>query len=348
MAVIQNSKPEKFIFDLIDYSASFNGDKGLEERAIAARFMKLLNDNKFDNVDDIVKYNPNLKTFLANNKCDVLPVHFGGHIKDEDYQTIVENIKDIVKKKMVFENEKIHEVNFDNKNYVEYDGRVVDNTNSNRSMEEEFTYLQRENTDYQSFDAMNNSDQMANEVIDEKKHEVEFTDLDSVNRDSLNSEQQRLYDAALIDQYMNDTNKQISFEEGLTIDEDNNINRLSEENGKFRIENDETVEKTSISLLQDIDATSLSDTDRALYDAALNYELVTGDTIRLDLDQKLVITSDNEVKQIIKDDDGSLVVDDERMKQNDSMMSTSDMEFTTPQTQIYVKKLVEWPKKEAA
>lgn len=348
MAVIQNSKPEKFIFDLRDYSASFTGDKGLEERAIAARFMKLLNDNKFDNVDDIVKYNPNLKTFLANNKCDVLPVHFGGHLKEDDYQIIVENIKNIVKNKMVFDNEKIHEVNFDDKNYIEYDGRVIDNTGSNRSMEEEFTYLQRENTNYQSFDAMSNSDQMAKEVIDEKKHEVEFTDLDSVNRESLNAEQQRLYDAALVDQYLNDTNKQVSFEEGLTMDENNNINRFSEENGSFRIENNETVEKTSVSLLKDIDTSSLSDADKELYDAALDFELITGETIRLDLDKKLIITSDNEVKQIITDENGELVVDDDRMKQNDSMMSTSDMEFTTPSTQIYVKKLGEWPKKEAA
>ena len=316
MAVIQNSKPEKFIYNLSDYSALYSGDKGLEERAIATRIMKLLNDNKFDNVDDILKYNPNIKTFLVNNKCDVLPVHFGGHITDSDYNSITDVIKELVKNKMVFEDEKINEVNFDDKNYVEYDGRVVDNTLSDRSMQEEFTYLQRENTDYQSFDAMNNSDQMAKEIIDTKKHEVEFMDLDEINRDLLNAEQQKVYDAALVDQFVSNTDKEISLEEGLTKDEDNNINQINEYNGSMRIENENNVENTSIRLLRDIDYDSLSQTDKDVYDAAFNYEVVTGEAIRLDLAKMLIITPYNEVKKIMTGDDNSFVVDDDTERFN--------------------------------
>ena len=342
MAVIQNDRPEKFIYKLNEYSGKFTGNKGSEENAIVAIMMKLLNDNKFDNIDDLLRYNGNsLRTFLKNNNRDVVPLHYGANIKESDFEEIVKNFKEMVNNKMQFEDSKIHELNFDNKDYVEYDGHVIDNSLAERSISDEFKYMQRESTEYQSFNAMNNADNMANEVINDKKREVEFTDLDLINRSSLNEKEQKIYDAALVDQHLNDINKQVSLEDGLTIDENNNVSQLTEKNGNVSIDDNENeIKKTSISQLSDINSDNLTSTEKDIYNAALKYQQLTGELVRLDLDNMIIITPYDEIKEIIMDDNGSLVVDDDRILNGDTMTSEEDREYETQKSKV---KTLEYP-----
>ena len=314
----------KMVYNIREYNTIFTGNKGSEENAIVAIIMKLLNDNKFDNIDDVLKYNgKDFDTFMKNNRRDNIPSHYGRNIKNADFDQIVEQLKKMVNDKLSFDKEKINEVNFDNKEFVEYNGKVVDNTLSERSIEDELKYMQVENPEYQSLDQKQNTDKMMNEVVSEKKREIEFTSLDNIDRNKLNKDEQQLFDAALVDEYVNNNDKEISIEDGLTKDEENNISQLSEKNGSINISDNKETIKTSINPLSEIDVDTLTSNERDYYNAAYRYQELTGELIRLDLDNMVIITPYNEIKEIITND-GELVVDDPRLLFSENTMTTEE------------------------
>lgn len=322
----------------------FSGNKGSEENAIVAIFMNLLNNNKFDNIDDALKYNgDDFATFMKNNRRDNIPAHYGRNIKDDDFKLIVSKFKEMDEDKLKIDNENIHEYNFENKEYVEYDGRVMDNSLKERSIEDELKNMQQENPEYQSFDAKENTQKMMKEELDYNKREVTFSSLDEIDRNKLNIDDQRLYDAVLVDEHTSGKSKEVSFEDMLTKDENNNINQL-ENNGNSisfnGVVEENSIEETSINLLSSIDTDLLSSKEREIYDAAKKYQEITGELIRLDLNNNVIITPFNEVKDIITKD-GILVVDDDRIINSDSMTTEDEMEQEIEN--IKVKKL-EFPK----
>ena len=322
----------------------FSGNKGSEELAIVAIIMNLLNNNKFDNIDDALKYNGNdFATFMKNNRRDNIPFHYGRNIKDDDFKLIVSNFKKMDEDKLKIDKENIHEHNFENKEYVEYDGRVMDNSLKERSIEDELKNMQQENPEYQSFDAKENTQKMMKEELDYNKREVNFNSLDEIDRNKLNADEQKLYDAVLIDEHTSGKNKEVSFEDMLTKDENNNINQLENNGNSISINGvveDNGIEETSISLLSSIDTDLLTAKEKELYAAAKKYQEVTGELIRLDLSNNVIITPFNEVKDIITKD-GVLVVNDDRIINSDSLTTEEEME--QEMENIKVKKL-EFPK----
>ena len=307
----------KMIYNIREYETMYQGNKGSEENAVVAIIMKLLNDRKFDSIDDVLKYNgKDLRTFLKNNKKDIVPLHYGSNLNDDDFKNIVGNFKLMVNNKLQIDKENIHVTNFDKKEYVEYNGRVVDNSYSDKPIEKELKDMQLENPNAQSLNAKENTDQMMDELFDEKKIEVEFNDLNNIDREKLNQNEQKIYDAALVQEHLTGEKKEISLEENLTKDEDNNITELKQENNEVVINsgNDsiEENQKTSVAYLTDIDLSNLTTREKDAYLAALNYQIETGEKVRLDLSNDVIITSDDEVKEIITKD-GELIVNDERM-----------------------------------
>ena len=166
--------------------------------------------------------------------------------------------------------------------------------------------------------------------------------MDNIEREKLNSEDKQIYDAALIDQHLNNTDKEISIEDRLTKSDDNSINQLKEEgNGISITSNDEDIEvqNTTINPLSSIDKGELTSIQQEVYDAAEKYQEITGELIRLDLENMLIITPYNEVKEIITKN-GVLVVDDPRILSQDSM--TNEEEKEQEMEMAKVKKL-EYP-----
>ena len=334
----------KMVYNIREYETMYTGNKGSEENAIVAIIMNLLNNNKFDSIDDALKYNGNdFNTFMKNNRRDNIPSHYGRNIKDSDFKSIVENFKKMVDKKLSFDKENVHEVKFDNnKEYVEYNGQVVDNSLKERSIEDDLKYIQQENPDYQTLNEQENTDRMMHGDVIERKREVKFTSLDNIEREKLNSEDKQIYDAALIDQHLNNTDKEISIEDRLTKSDDNSINQLKEEgNGISITSNDEDIEvqNTTINPLSSINKSELTSIQQEVYDAAEKYQEITGELIRLDLENMLIITPYNEVKEIITKN-GVLVVDDPRILSQDSM--TNEEEKEQEMEMAKVKKL-EYP-----
>lgn len=319
----------KMVYNIREYNTMYTGNKGSEENAIVAIIMNLLNNNKFDSIDDALKYNGNdFNTFMKNNRRDTIPYHYGRNIKDADFKEIVDNFKKMVNDKLSFDKENVHEINFDQKAFVEYDGHVVDNTLRERSMEEELKYMQQDNPDYQSLNEKENTDNMMDEVINNRKREIKFTSLDNIDRSILNEEEKQMYDAALVEQHLNNETKEISIEDNLTKDEDNNITQLSQEGSSVTInssnENDD-IKKTSINPLSAIDRDMLTSSQQEIYDAAYKYQEITGELIRLDLENMIIITPYNEIKEIITKD-GVLVVNDDRLLSQDTMTNEEEKE----------------------
>ena len=333
----------KMVYNIREYETMYTGNKGSEENAIVAIIMNLLNNNKFDNIDDALKYNGNdFNTFMKNNRRDNIPSHYGRNIKDADFQEIVQNFKKMVNNKLSFDKEKINEISFEQKEYVEYNGQVVDNTLKERSMEDELKYMQQDNPDYQSLNKQENTDKMMDEVINNRKREIKFTSLDNVDRSILDEREKQIYDAALIDQHLNNTDKEISIEDNLTKDEENNISQLSDEGNSVSInssKDNEDIQKTGINPLSAIDRDGLTSSQQEIYDAAYKYQEITGELIRLDLENMLIITPYNEVKEIITKN-GVLIVDDPRILSQDSM--TNEEEKEQEMEMAKVKKL-EYP-----
>ena len=344
MIIGDGMKQEHRIEEYAKEYTMFSGNKGSEENAIAATFIYLINNNKFDSIDDALKYNGNsYKTFMKNNRRDNIPAHYGNNITDADFKLIVDNFKKMVNDKLKFDKDKIHELDFENKEYVEYDGHVLDNSLKDRPIEEELRYMQRENPEFQSLNSSENTDKMMDVQRNEKKREVEFTDLSDIDRDKLNSEEQRLFDAALIEERVSGKDKDISIEDGLIKDDDNNINQIKEEGNSITFassNSDSSIEESTINPLSAIDEESLTDIEKEIYNAAKKYQDITGELIRLDLKNMFIVTPYNDVKEIITKN-GVLVVDDDRLLSQEQM--TNEEEKEQEMENVKVKKL-EFPK----
>lgn len=302
------------VYNIREYSTLYTGNKGSEENAVVAIIMNLLNKKKFDSIDDVLKYNgKDLRTFLKNNNRDVIPFHYGNNLKNSDFEEIIINFKKMVKEKLDFNKDKINTTKFENKQYVEYKGKVFDNSYTEKNIEEEMKYMQQKNADYQSLDHEKNTDNIMNEMFSEKKREINFETLSEINRENLNEEEQKKYDAALVEQHISGDNKKLSIEDGLTKNEEDHINKIDSDGNSITInDGEESIEKTTVSVLSEIDISSLTTYEKDIFEAALNYQLLTDEVIRLDLTNMLIITPYDEVKEIITKD-GVLVVNDERI-----------------------------------
>lgn len=310
------------------YNNQFSGNKESEENFVIVTVMRLLNNNKFDSVDDILKYNgDNYKTLLKNNNLDNVPIHYGNCLSDDDFHLVLNQIRDYAKDKLSFDKSKVNEVNFDNKEYVEYNGTVLDDSLNNKSIEEQLEEKQKESENYQSLDHKKNIDLLMDEM-DKEKREVSFENINDINRDLLNAEQQRMYDAALVTNYKDNNNDhlEISLEDGLTKDEENNIGQLKTVGSDMVLDNgNNTIQDNIISIkpLSEIDVDRLGSSERVIYDAAKKYQDITGELIRLDLSKLVIITPDNVVKEIITKN-GVLVVNDDRVLFNDEPITTAE------------------------
>ncbi len=327
------------------YNNQFSGKKESEENFVVVTVMKLLNNNKFDSIDDILKYNgDNYKTFLKNNNLDNVPIHYGNCLSNEDFHSVLNQIKEYAKDKLSFDKNNVNELSFDNKEYVEYNGTVLDDSFNNKPINEQLEEKQKQSEDYQSLDHKNNIDKLMDEMNKEKR-EVSFENINNINRDNLNAEQKRMYDAALVTNYTdkNNAHLEISLEDGLTKDDENNIGQLKSVGSDMVLNNSNNSQNNIISIkpLSEIDETSLSNSDRVFYDAAKRYQDITGELVRLDLSKKVIITPDNVVKEIIIKD-GVLVVNDDRVLFNNEPITTAE-EREQEMTKEKVKTL-EFPK----
>ncbi|MDO4963787.1 MAG: hypothetical protein Q4E75_06820 [bacterium] len=213
-----------------------------EEIFIARMIMKLLNDNKYDNLEDFSNKNNSLQEFLKKNGFENVVKHFGNKLNEEDYVLIIENLRTLTKNKSSYDEKDINTKKIDDKEYVSLitDDKAFafDNSNSFHTIKEQLNHLQPTQKKFQTNDPEKNTLEMFKEMEKSKKESLNFLKLSEINYASLNEKEQTLYKIAYDYQLQNSAIIRVDLKNEVIINEDNEIIKIVEEDGKYKIKAD--------------------------------------------------------------------------------------------------------------
>lgn len=226
-----------------EYKTTFDTPmKRQQELAISRKIMDLLNKNKYDDLEEFIKNNNNYQDFLKNNNMQTVIKHFGNTLKEEDYIKILENLRNLTKTKKEFETENVKTTNLDDKQFNSFKGEdktyFIDNSNSNKTIEEQMKDLQLTSEEFQTTDQKKNTEKMFKE-LEEKKDGLKLYYLNEINYDLLNNEEKVLFQIANNYQQGIEGVIRVDLKKGIIVDELDNIARIEEINGEFTIKKDE-------------------------------------------------------------------------------------------------------------
>lgn len=233
--MIYNFKEYKLIFD--------TPTKREQEMAIVNKIIDLLNKNKYDNLEEFIVKNNTYETFLKNNNLDNVVKHFGNTLNDIDFKNILENLRKLTKDKQSFKIDTIKTTIIDDKEYNSFKGKdktyFIDNSNTNKSIEEQMKELQHTEQTFQTPNAEINTENMFKEFEKTKKESLKLSYLSSIQTEDLNNIEYELFNVAL--NYQLNTNQiiRIDLQKGVIVDEQDNIMKIEKENGQYTIIKDE-------------------------------------------------------------------------------------------------------------
>ena len=214
------------VYNFKEYKAIFDTPmKRSQELAISTKIMDLLNKNKYESLEEFIGKNPNYQIFLQNNNMENVVKHFGNTLIEE------ENIKT---------------TNIDDKEYSRFKGEdrpyFIDNSDKNKSVEEQMKNMQGESESFQTSDIRKNIENMFKE-LESRDDGFNLRYLSEINRDTLNNEEKELYGIALL--YQQDKNEpiRVDLNKGIIVDKDNNISKIQKENEEFSIIGDENTKE---------------------------------------------------------------------------------------------------------
>lgn len=239
-------------YNFKEYKTKFDTPiKRQQELAIARKIMDLLNKNKYDNLEEFITKNGNYQDFLKKNDMSTVIKHFGNTLKEEDYIKILENLRVLTKNKQSFEQENIKTTNIDDKVYNSYKGEdktyFVDNSMGNKSIEKQMEDLQPTEQKFQTSDPKQNTENMFKELESRKKEGLNLNYLNEINYESLNNEEQLLYQIANNYQKDIDGVLKIDLQKGIIVDEQDNIMRIEKNSSGIAIIKEENgVEKEEV------------------------------------------------------------------------------------------------------
>lgn len=235
--MVYNFKEYKPIFD--------TPAKKEQELAVARKIMDLLNKNRYSSLDEFIQKNKSYQDFLKNSNMDTVVKHFGNTLKEEDFNQILTELENLTIKKQKFEQENIKTTNIDDKEYNSFKGEdktyFIDNSTSNKSIEEQMKDIQASSQHFQTSDIKQNTENIFNELEGRKKESLSLQFLNDVNVQLLNNEQRNLYAAAM--QYQKESNHviRVDLTRGITVDENDDIKKIENENGIYFVKDEEKI-----------------------------------------------------------------------------------------------------------
>lgn len=244
------------IYNFKEYTLVFDTPaKREQERAIANKIMDLLNKNKYDNLEEFISKNNNYQEFLKKNDMNNVIKHFGNTLNEEDFVRILENLRQLTKKKQTFETDNIKTTNIEDKEYNSFKGEdktyFLENSISDLSIEEQMKNLQPTERDFQTTDAKVNTENMMKELEKNRKKSLNLSYLSEIETNSLNSEEVKLFQTAVNYQLSTNEAIKVDLQNGVIVDKDDNIMKIQKENEEYKIIKDEdgidkevTAEKT--------------------------------------------------------------------------------------------------------
>lgn len=235
----------------IDYEHIFDTPaKKEQESVIVNKIMDLLNNNKYDNINDFIEKNDTYQDFLKNNNLETVVKHFGNTLNEQDFKNILEALVKITEKKKNFEKENIETKHVDGKEYNVYEGTekgyIFDNSHSNMSLERQMEELQKTQNQFQTADKSKNTESMMEELEKEKKESLKLQYLHEVDISKLNNHDKDLFNLAANYQLDSSEPIRIDFERGLIVNEANDIMKIDNKDGVLTIV-DEKKEQKSVS-----------------------------------------------------------------------------------------------------
>lgn len=231
------------VYNFKEYNAIFDTPmRRQQELAIARKIMDLLNKNKYDDLEEFITKNGNYQDFLKRNNMTTVVKHFGNTLKEEDYVKILENLRQLTKTKKEFEQENIKTTNIDNKQFNSFKGEdktyFIDNSRTDKSIEDQMKDLQTTGQDFQTSDQKKNTENMFKE-LERKKEGLNLSYLHEVNYELLNNEEKVLFQVANDYQQNIDGVIRIDFKKRIMVDEQDNIMKIEKSNGQFSVIRDE-------------------------------------------------------------------------------------------------------------
>ena len=215
--------------------------KKMEERIIVEKIISLLNKNKYNSLDDFCKENTELENFKTNNNLETVLKHFGNKLNQNDYENILQSLKKMIEKKSTFDTDSIKTTNIEDKEYISYNGKNEDyylnNSYNDRSIEEQMKDIQKETPSFQTNNPEENTELIMNEMKEKKKINLILRYLNEINFEILTEEQQELFKYAFEYQQQNTGLIRIDLDEGVMVDEKDNIMKIQKINGEFVINN---------------------------------------------------------------------------------------------------------------
>lgn len=240
------------VYNIKEYKTIFDTPaKKEQELAVASKIMDLLNKKKFDNLDEFITRTPNYQSFLKENAFENVVKHFGNTISEQDFIQIIENLKILTKNKQDFNEENIQTTKIEQREFNSYKGEdktyFLDNSDSDKSIEEQLEDLQPTQQNFQTSDMEKNTENMFKELEKNKKQSLAFQYLNEIDVSKLSYEEQELYNIAANYQIDNKIKIRIDLSKGVFIDEDENIMTIEKENGNFIIKGDQNTDTNEIS-----------------------------------------------------------------------------------------------------
>ena len=217
-------------------------NKRLEEKAIVERIMHILNESKkYNSLEDFYNKNRTIDEFKKNNNMDIVLKHFGQKINQEDYEKIIDSIKKLTEQKSSFDKEGIKTSTIEDKEYITYENDdeafFLDNSYSDKSIEEQMSDLQKTSNEFQTSDTKENTKKMMEELRTNIKTELTLRYLTEINYEVLNTEQQKLFKFVFEYQQNSIGLIRVDLDEKVMVDEENNIMKIELVNDEFKIQN---------------------------------------------------------------------------------------------------------------
>lgn len=232
------------LYSLKDYDYFFDTPaKKRQERVIVQKIMKLLTNNKYDNIEDLIAKNQTYQDFLRKNELDTVIKHFGNTLTEQDFKNILNSVRKYIEKKKQFNTENLQTTVIGDKEYNSYETDdktiVLDNSNSNMTIERQMQILQPTELKFQTTNAETNSKNMMNELEQNKKEAINLQYLHQINFDSLNEFDKATYQLAAEYQDYVTTPIQVDLDRKLIYNEEGIWEIRRNENGDIVLTGDD-------------------------------------------------------------------------------------------------------------
>ena len=236
------------IYDFKEYKPIFDTPmRRKQELVISRKIMDLLNKNKYDDLEKFIVKNRNYQDFLKNNNMQNVIKHFGNTLKEEDYVKILENLRTLTKTKQDFDKDNIKTTKIGNNEYNSLKGEdktyFIDNSTTNKSIENQMNDIQITEQKFQTSDTKQNTENMFNELESRKKEGLNLIPLNSFNFNSLNQEQQKIYQSAYIYQQSINDSIRLDINKCVIVDSKDNIVKLEKKDNEYVIINENNIER---------------------------------------------------------------------------------------------------------